>query len=79
MTGTAMTEASEFAEIYSLDVVEMPTNTSITRVDEDDEIYRTEGEKWSAIIDLIIDCQVRGQPALVGTVSIEKSELLSDL
>jgi preprotein translocase subunit SecA len=79
MTGTAMTEASEFAEIYTLDVVEMPTNTSITRVDEDDEIYRTEGEKWSAIIDLIIDCQVRGQPALVGTVSIEKSELLSDL
>ena len=55
MTGTAMTEASEFAEIYSLDVVEMPTNTSVNRVDEDDEIYRTEKEKWSAIIDLIID------------------------
>ena len=79
MTGTAMTEASEFAEIYSLDVVEMPTNTSVNRVDEDDEIYRTEKEKWSAIIDLIIDCQSRGQPALVGTVSIEKSEILSDL
>ena len=79
MTGTAMTEASEFAEIYSLDVVEMPTNTTVNRVDEDDEIYRTEKEKWSAIIDLIIDCQARGQPALVGTVSIEKSEILSDL
>ena len=79
MTGTAMTEASEFAEIYSLDVVEMPTNTPVNRVDEDDEIYRTEKEKWSAIIDLIIDCQARGQPALVGTVSIEKSEILSDL
>jgi len=79
MTGTAMTEASEFAEIYSLDVVEMPTNTPVNRVDEDDEIYRTEKEKWSAIIDLIIDCQTRGQPALVGTVSIEKSEILSDL
>ena len=79
MTGTAMTEASEFAEIYSLDVVEMPTNTPVNRVDEDDEIYRTETEKWSAIIDLIIDCQARGQPALVGTVSIEKSEILSDL
>ena len=79
MTGTAMTEASEFAEIYSLDVVEMPTNTLVNRVDEDDEIYRTEKEKWSAIIDLIIDCQARGQPALVGTVSIEKSETLSDL
>jgi len=79
MTGTAMTEASEFAEIYSLDVVEMPTNTPVNRVDEDDEIYRTEKEKWSAIIDLIIDCQARGQPALVGTVSIEKSETLSNL
>ena len=79
MTGTAMTEASEFAEIYSLDVVEMPTNTPVNRVDEDDEIYRTEKEKWFAIIDLIIDCQTRGQPALVGTVSIEKSEILSDL
>ena len=62
-----------------IDVVEMPTNTPVNRVDEDDEIYRTEKEKWSAIIDLIIDCQARGQPALVGTVSIEKSEILSDL
>ncbi len=79
MTGTAMTEASEFAEIYSLDVVEIPTNTRVNRQDEDDEVYRTEDEKWSAIIDLIEDCKSRGQPLLVGTVSIEKSELLSNL
>ena len=79
MTGTAMTEASEFAEIYALDVVEIPTNTDINRKDEDDEVYRTENEKWSAIIDLIEDCRKRGQPALVGTVSIEKSEILSNL
>ena len=79
MTGTAMTEASEFAEIYELDVVEIPTNTDVNRQDEDDEVYRTENEKWSAIIDLIEDCRKRGQPALVGTVSIEKSEILSNL
>ena len=79
MTGTAMTEASEFAEIYALDVVEIPTNTDINRQDEDDEVYRTENEKWSAIIDLIEYCRKRGQPALVGTVSIEKSEILSNL
>ena len=79
MTGTAMTEASEFAEIYALDVVEIPTNTDINRQDEDDEVYRTENEKWSAIINLIEDCRKRGQPALVGTVSIEKSEILSNL
>ena len=79
MTGTAMTEASEFAEIYALDVVEIPTNTDINRQDEDDEVYRTENEKWSSIIDLIEDCRKRGQPALVGTVSIEKSEILSNL
>ena len=79
MTGTAMTEASEFAEIYALDVVEIPTNTDVNRQDEDDEVYRTESEKWSAIIDLIEDCRKRGQPALVGTVSIEKSEILSKL
>ena len=71
MTGTAMTEASEFAEIYSLDVVEIPTNTRVNRQDEDDEVYRTEDEKWSAIIDLIEDCKSRGQPSLVGTVSIK--------
>ena len=79
MTGTAMTEAAEFAEIYKLDVVEMPTNVVVNRGDHDDEVYRTEREKWNAIIELIEDCKQRGQPTLVGTVSIEKSELLSDL
>jgi len=79
MTGTAMTEASEFAEIYSLEVVEMPTNVTVNREDHDDEVYRTEREKWEAIIELIVDCRERGQPALVGTVSIEKSEHLSEL
>ena len=79
MTGTAMTEASEFAEIYNLEVVEMPTNVNVNREDHDDEVYRTEREKWEAIIELIVDCRERGQPALVGTVSIEKSEHLSEL
>ncbi len=79
MTGTAMTEAAEFAEIYALDVVEIPTNVAVNREDGDDEVYRTEGEKWDAIIELIEDCRERGQPALVGTVSIEKSETLAGL
>ena len=77
MTGTAMTEAAEFAEIYALDVVEIPTNVDVQREDDDDKVFRTEREKWDAIIDLIEDCRQRGQPCLVGTVSIEKSETLS--
>jgi preprotein translocase subunit SecA len=79
MTGTAMTEASEFAEIYNLEVVEMPTNVNVNREDHDDEVYRTEREKWEGIIELIRDSRERGQPALVGTVSIEKSETLAAL
>ncbi|MBF0167041.1 MAG: preprotein translocase subunit SecA [Alphaproteobacteria bacterium] len=79
MTGTAMTEAGEFSEIYSLDVVEMPTNVKCIRADQDDEVYRTAREKNEAICTLIAECQSRGQPVLVGTVSIEKSEDLSDL
>ncbi|GAB6054508.1 preprotein translocase subunit SecA [Magnetospira thiophila] len=79
MTGTAMTEAGEFAEIYKLDVVEMPTNVPVTRIDEDDEVYRTAVEKNEAIADLIAECHKRGQPTLVGTVSIEKSETLAAL
>ncbi len=79
MTGTAMTEADEFMDIYGLDVMEIPTNLPIARVDADDEVYRTVEEKNDAIIALIADCQKRGQPILVGTVSIEKSEHLSDL
>jgi len=79
MTGTAMTEASEFGEIYDLDVIEIPTNVPCIRDDQDDEVYRTADEKYNAIIDQIADCQQRKQPVLVGTVSIEKSEHLSGL
>jgi preprotein translocase subunit SecA len=79
MTGTAATEASEFMDIYGLDVVEIPTNLEVSRVDEDDEIYRTQKEKYAAIITTIADCYRRGQPVLVGTTSIEKSEQLSAL
>jgi len=79
MTGTAMTEAGEFAEIYKLDVVEMPTNQPVQRGDEDDEVYRTADEKNEAIVTLIEDAIKRQQPVLVGTVSIEKSEHLSQL
>ena len=77
MTGTALTEAEEFMDIYGLDVVEIPTNTDIARLDEDDAIYRTAAEKNDAIIELVTECQTRGQPVLVGTTSIEKSEALS--
>ncbi|HEY0281849.1 MAG TPA: DEAD/DEAH box helicase, partial [Rhizomicrobium sp.] len=77
MTGTALTEAAEFMDIYRLDVLEIPTNLPVKRVDADDEVYRTYDEKNEAIIKLIEDCQTRGQPVLVGTTSIEKSEHLS--
>ncbi|MDP6567070.1 MAG: preprotein translocase subunit SecA [Alphaproteobacteria bacterium] len=79
MTGTAMTEADEFLEIYKLQVVDIPTHLEMIRDDQDDEVYRTEEEKYGAIIELIEDCQGRHQPVLVGTVSIEKSEVLSEL
>ena len=79
MTGTAVTEAEEFMDIYGLDVVEVPTNMDMIRADEDDEVYRTAQEKYRAIISLIKEAQKRGQPMLVGTVSIEKSEILSEL
>lgn len=77
MTGTALTEANEFGEIYDLTVVDMPTNVDVQRTDDHDEFYRTAGEKNKALIEDIKDCQKRGQPILVGTVSIEKSEELS--
>jgi len=77
MTGTALTEAGEFSEIYSLDVVAIPTNLDVQRVDHDDEVYRTSKERDDAVIELITDSQSRGQPVLVGTVTIEKSEALS--
>ncbi|WP_374384825.1 preprotein translocase subunit SecA [Dongia sp.] len=78
MTGTAMTEAPEFSDIYGLDVVEIPTNVPVSRKDYDDEVYRTAAEKFKAITELVEECRARNQPVLVGTVSIEKSEMLSD-
>ncbi|HEX9466307.1 MAG TPA: preprotein translocase subunit SecA [Alphaproteobacteria bacterium] len=79
MTGTAMTEADEFAEIYKLEVVEIPTNRPMVRKDNDDEVYRTAKEKFDAIVTLIEECRQRQQPILVGTVSIEKSEVLAEV
>lgn len=77
MTGTAMTEAEEFGQIYNLDVVAIPSNRPMVRDDADDEVYRTEEEKFEAIVELIEECHQRKQPVLVGTVSIEKSEKLA--
>ena len=79
MTGTALTEAAEFGDIYKLEVVEVPTNVPVRREDFDDEVYRTAREKYEAIVKLVEECRTRGQPVLVGTVSIEKSETLSTL
>jgi preprotein translocase subunit SecA len=79
MTGTAATEAEEFQDIYELEVLEIPTNMPMVRLDDDDEVYRTTAEKFRAILALIEDCRTRGQPMLVGTTSIEKSEQLAEL
>jgi len=79
MTGTAMTEADEFEEIYKLSVVDIPTNVPVIRKDEDDEVYRSAKEKYIALAGLIAETRKRGQPVLVGTTSIEKSEMLSEL
>ena len=78
MTGTAATEAEEFAQIYGLGVVEVPTHRPIARVDEDDQVYRTAGEKYKAIVDEIKKANAKGQPILVGTTSIDKSEMFSE-
>jgi preprotein translocase subunit SecA len=78
MTGTALTEADEFMDIYKLEVLEVPTNLPVNRTDEHDEVYRTASEKYEAIIGFIDECKTRGQPLLVGTTSIEKSELLAE-
>ncbi|MFP3540997.1 preprotein translocase subunit SecA, partial [Pseudomonas sp. SIMBA_044] len=77
--GTAQTEAEEFGNIYGLEVVEVPTSLPTQRIDEDDEVYRTFEEKFKAIIAEIAEAQKRNQPVLVGTTSIEKSELLADM
>src|SRR5215213_3633658 len=79
MTGTALTEADEFADIYGLEVLEVPTNMPLARLDEDDEVYRTNAEKYRAIITLLDECKIKGQPVLVGTTSIEKSEKLAEM
>ncbi len=79
MTGTALTEADEFLDIYGLEVLEVPTNMLMIRDDQDDEVYRTNAEKYRAIITLLEDCKTRGQPVLVGTTSIEKSEQLAEM
>jgi preprotein translocase subunit SecA len=79
MTGTAMTEADEFEQIYKLQVVEIPTNVPVSRLDHDDEVYRSAAEKYEAVARLIEECRERGQPVLVGTTSIEKSEIISAL
>jgi preprotein translocase subunit SecA len=79
MTGTAETEAPEFAKIYNLDVIVIPTNKPLVRIEEPDLVYRTEGEKWNAIVDDIIKTNQTGRPTLVGTVSIEKSERVSNM
>jgi preprotein translocase subunit SecA len=79
MTGTAVTEADEFQDIYYLEVLEIPTNMPMVRLDDDDEVYRTAAEKFRAILTLIEDCKKRGQPVLVGTTSIEKSEQLAEM
>src|ERR1700692_618598 len=79
MTGTAVTEADEFMDIYNLEVLEVPTNMPLVRLDDDDEVYRTNAEKYRSIITLIEECKLRGQPVLVGTTSIEKSEQLAEM
>ena len=79
MTGTALTEEEEFASIYQLDVVEIPTNKPVIRVDHPDVVYKTEAGKYRAIVNQVKECNAKGQPVLVGTISIERSELLSKL
>ena len=79
MTGTALTEEAEFAAIYQLDVVEIPTNKPIARIDQNDVVYKTEAGKFRAIVQQVKECNAKGQPVLVGTISIEKSEILSKL
>ena len=79
MTGTALTEEEEFSSIYNLDIIEIPTNKPLARIDNPDVIYKTENGKHNAIIDQIEECHKKGQPVLVGTVSIEKSELLASM
>ena len=77
MTGTAETESEEFGTIYNLDVIVIPTHRSLARIDKDDLIYKTKREKYNAVVNEIEQCHKKGQPSLVGTISVEASELLS--
>ena len=77
MTGTATTEAAEFTEIYNLEVISIPTHKKMIRIDHNDEVYRTADEKWTSVINSIKNANIKKQPVLVGTTSIEKSEMLS--
>ena len=79
MTGTALTEEEEFATIYALDIIEIPTNRPIARIDNEDSVYKTENGKYRAVIQQVKACHAKGQPVLVGTVSIEKNELLGKM
>ncbi len=79
MTGTALTEEEEFGTIYNLDIIEIPTNRPIARIDDPDVVYKTEAARYRAVIEQVKDCHAKGQPVLVGTVSIEKNEQLSYL
>ena len=79
MTGTALTEEKEFRDIYGMDVVEIPTNRPVQRVDLNDAVYKTKKEKFEAVIEEIIEAHAKGQPVLVGTITIETSELLSKM
>ena len=79
MKGTALTEEDEFREIYKLDVIEIPTNKPVIRIDNPDVVFKTEKGKFNAVIEQVIECHKKGQPVLVGTVSVEKSEYLSRL
>ena len=79
MTGTAKTEEEEFREIYNMDVIEMPTNKPIVRIDYPDSVYQTEAGKFKAVVDEIKGKHAKGQPILVGTITIERSELISKM
>ena len=79
MTGTALTEEKEFREIYGMDVVEIPTNKPVIRQDLDDAVYKTQKEKYRAVCDAVEEAHAKGQPVLVGTITIEVSELLSGM
>lgn len=79
MTGTALTEEKEFREIYNMDVVEVPTNRPVARVDLEDAVYKTKKGKFNAVVESVIESHEKGQPVLVGTITIETSELLSEM